>query len=252
MKKKKNEKKFPSRPQFPFVLLSLPKQKAKEPTSNAVVHAPPRGQQARPRPTHERPGEGRGAREFFWKKEDEGGEEEEQRRCSPLFFSALGTDAFFHVLSLSSSSSVLMESCPRLWRGRIARERGSEGRGKRPFLLRRWFFVFAMELNPFLRSSPSSAPSIPASTTPISPAWGLPRRGQAPGMEILSKERAEARRIGHSNCGKSDTAFFCFVALSLTLSLDLDLFAEITKKQKRPTGARLRPRQAHVRRPGGK
>jgi len=63
----------------PFLFRFFLSSKKANTHADAVVDAPPRGQQARTRPPHERPGEGRrGAREFWRRARREEGEDEEE------------------------------------------------------------------------------------------------------------------------------------------------------------------------------
>ena len=93
-KEKNNSPQFPfSLPCLLFVFLSSKSQ----PRANAVVDDPPRGQQARTRPPHERPGEGRGAREFrgggrrSWREVDWREEKGDAALCLFLFSSVFKT-----------------------------------------------------------------------------------------------------------------------------------------------------------------
>lgn len=192
----------------------------KKPThADAVVDAPPRGQQARTRPPHERPGEGRGgAREFRGGggKERARREEEDksrkEKRAMPL--------CLFFVCSplcLLHSSLVLLPrgeikgrhlSCAEVveWFEFTRKSPDSES-----FCSRRWS-PEATDGEPRGSLETSLALGSPRRVLllsfPLLRASRSPRRERASGSASRSKEWEFSRRIGHRNLEASDAAFF--------------------------------------------
>lgn len=254
-------KKEKTRHHFHFLLSSLSPRAAKAKPRHALVDAPPRGQEARPRPPHERLGEGRGTREFGEeerRKERVGWVKKKKGDALPFFllFDGLSSQCFFFF-----SREGKKERASFSLRGRIL-AKDAERAGKRatsfPFLVvgsaTRWMglerenssFPLSGAGSPCVILSPSRMRGVVrVEENSLDARLGANRRNRLvePSIDVLGSKTCDAASFSFFF---SSSPFSC----SSLFSTSTFLFSLSLLKQK--SGARLRPREAHVRRPGGK